>query len=160
MAGKLRADKNSTTAMVKSFQDAGEVIPVPKGVVLKTDQELLLWEQFSHARARSDWRDMDLILLAKVVKLEADIRKYQATLDAEGVMMENKRGTMVCNPLVSVIDTLERRQMAIIRSMSLNQTHTDARTINANAKTQSGTKDIMSMFSDTSLIPMPASANQ
>jgi hypothetical protein len=146
--------------MVQSFQEAGETIPVPKGVVLKNDDELLLWEQFSHARARSDWRDMDLILLAKVVKLEADIRKYQATLDSEGVMMENKRGTMVCNPLVSVIDTLERRQMAIIRSMSLNQTHTDPRTMDANAKTQGKAKDVMAMFSDTSLIPMPPSANQ
>ena len=41
-------------------------------------------------RARSDWRDMDLILLAKIVKMEADIRAAQIELDAMGMVIENK----------------------------------------------------------------------
>ena len=36
---------------------------------------------------------MDLILLAKIVKMEADIRAAQVELDAVGMMVENKRGT-------------------------------------------------------------------
>ena len=60
---------------------------------------------------------MDLILLAKVVKMEADIRTAQLELDAVGMMVANKRGTQIPNPLISVIDTLERRQLAVIRSM-------------------------------------------
>ena len=159
MAGKLRADKNSTTAMVQSFQEAGEIIEVPDGVDLQGESEVLLWQQFTRARARADWRDMDLILLAKVVKLEADIRKHQETLNKSGILIKNQRGTLVPNPLVAVIDTLERRQMAIIRSMSLNQTHTDPRTMDANAKTQGGAKDVMAMFADTNLIPMPKEIN-
>ena len=54
--------------------------------------------------------------------MEADIRAAQVELDAVGMMVENKRGTQIPNPLISVIDTLERRQLAVIRSMSLNQT--------------------------------------
>ena len=77
---------------------------------------------------------MDLILLAKIVKMEVDIRTAQVELDAVGMMVENKRGTQIPNPLVSVIDTLERRQLAVIRSMSLNQTAYDPRTINGTAK--------------------------
>jgi len=38
-----------------------------------------------------------------------------------GMMIENKRGTPIPNPFLSVIDTLERRQLAVIRSMSLNK---------------------------------------
>ena len=53
-------------------------------------------------RARSDWRDMDLILLAKIVKMEADIRAAQIELDAMGMMVENKRGTPIPNPLLPV----------------------------------------------------------
>ena len=75
-----------------------------------------------HARAKEDWRDMDLILLAKIVKMEADIRAAQVELYAASMMVENKRGTQIPNPLISVIDTLERRQLAMIRSMLLNQT--------------------------------------
>ena len=53
-----------------------------------------------------------------------------------GMMIENKRGTPIPNPFLSVIDTLERRQLAVIRSMSLNQTASDPRTINGSAKVE------------------------
>ena len=80
---------------------------------------------------------MDLILLAKVVKMEADIRTAQLELDAVGTMVAKKRGTQIPSPLISVIDTLERRQLAGIRSISLNQTARDPRTINGTAKVES-----------------------
>ena len=57
---------------------------------------------------------MDLILLAKNLKMEADIRTAQLKLIAVGKMKENKRGTQIPNSLISVIDTLERRQLAVI----------------------------------------------
>ena len=68
--------------------------------------------------------------------MEADIRAAQIELDAMGMMIENKRGTPIPNPLLSVIDTLERRQLAVIRSMSLNQTASDPRTINGSEKVE------------------------
>ena len=52
-----------------------------------------------------------------IVKMEADIRAAQVELDAVGMMIENKRGTQIPNQLISVIDTLEWRQLAVIRSM-------------------------------------------
>ena len=79
---------------------------------------------------------MDLILLAKIVKMEADIRSAQIELDAMGMMIENKRGTPIPNPFLPVIDTPERRQLAIIRSMSINQTASDPRMINGSAKVE------------------------
>ena len=60
---------------------------------------------------------MELILLEKIVKMEADIRAAQVELDTVGMMVKNKRGTQIQNPLISVIDTLERRQLDVIRSM-------------------------------------------
>jgi hypothetical protein len=35
-------------------------------------------------------------------------------LDAMGMMVENKRGTPISNSLLSVIDVLNRRQLAVI----------------------------------------------
>ena len=97
---------------------------------------------------------MDLLLLAKVVKMEADIRKHQETLDRSGVLIQNKRGTLVANPLLAVIDTLERRQMAVIRSMSLNQQASDPRTINGSARNAVDARNTMQSFDDD-LIAMP-----
>ena len=152
---KSRSDKNSTTAAVAGFQGAIEPIPMPEGVTLRSAEEHVIWNQFTRARAREDWRDMDLLLLAKVVRMEADIRKHQTVLDRTGVLIENKRGTPIPNPLLTVIDTLERRQMAVIRSMSLNQTASDPRTINGAAQNVNKAFDALRAFSDDGLIALP-----
>ena len=159
MAGKKRPDKNSTTALVDQFANAGVAIPPPDGVEFGSDKERLLWDQFTRARARQDWRDMDLILLSKIVKLEADIRKHQEMVDRSGAIIQNKRGTLHENPLLKVIDTLERRQLAVIRVLSLTQQHSDPRTMSANAKAESEAEDIMEMFKSSGLIPMPSRSN-
>jgi hypothetical protein len=86
---KKRSDKNSATSAVAGFVGAiNDRIPLPAGVELRSEAELIIWHQFTRARARSDWRDMDLILLAKIVKMEADIRAAQIELDAMGMMIE------------------------------------------------------------------------
>ena len=99
---------------------------------------------------------MDLILLAKIVMMKADIRTAQVELDAVGMMVENKRGTQIPNPLISVIDTLERRQLAMIRSMSLNQTTHDPRTINGTAKVESEARAVLKDVGVAGLIAQPS----
>lgn len=152
---KKRSDKNSVTAALGGFQGAIDSVPLPQGVELRSDEEHVIWEQFTRARAREDWRDMDLLLLAKVVRMEADIRKHQDTLDRSGVLIQNKRGTLIANPLLAVIDTLQRQQMAVIRSMSLNQQASDPRTINGAAKASNDARQTINGFSDDGLIAMP-----
>jgi hypothetical protein len=155
MTQKTRSDKNSVTAAVENFSGAMQSIPLPEGIELRSDLEVVIWDQFTRARAREDWRDMDLLLLAKVVRMEADIRRHQETLDRTGVLIKNKRETMVANPLLSVIDMLERRQLAVIRSMSLNQMHADPRTINGSAQNANSARTIMAAFEEENLIAMP-----
>ena len=152
---KRRSDKNSVTAAVEGFQGAIQSVPLPDGVELRSDEELVIWEQFTRARAREDWRDMDLLLLAKVVRMEADIRKHQDVLDRSGVLIKNQRGTMIPNPLIAVIDTLERRQLAVIRSMSLNQQASDQRTLNAAAKNVNEGRQVLGYLAADDLIAMP-----
>ena len=115
----------------------------------------MIWGQVGRARSREDWRDMDLLLLAKVVRLEADIRAQQTALDASGVILENRRGTPIPNPLLAVIDTLERRQMAVIRSMSLNQTASDPRTLNGAANNEGKSSDLLRDMWASGLIAKP-----
>ena len=52
------------------------------------------------------------------------------------MMIENRRGTPIPNSLPAVIDVLKRRQLAVIRSMSLNQTASDPRTIDGSANVE------------------------
>ena len=85
---KKRSEKNSANSAVAGFVGAiNDRIPLPAGVELCSEAWLIIWHQFTRARARSDWRDMDLILLAKIVKMEADIRAAQIELYAMGMMV-------------------------------------------------------------------------
>jgi hypothetical protein len=153
---KKRSDKNCATSAVAGFAGIiDDAILPPAGVELRSEKEHLIWSQFTRARAKEDWRDMDLILLAKIVKMEADIRAAQVELDQMGMMIENKRGTPIPNPLLSVIDTLERRQLAVIRSMSLNQTASDPRTINGTAKVEANARASLKDVGVAGLIAQP-----
>lgn len=156
MNRKLRSD--SAAAQSQSFSSASNIIEMPDGVDLHTDEQKMIWNQFTKTRSRDAWRDFDLVLLAKLVKLESDIRKYQNMLDNSGVLIKNKRETLVENPLIRVIDTMQRQQMAIIRSMSLNQTGSDPRTLNATGKTDQDARNAIQQYSVESLIAMPAQA--
>ena len=91
-----------------------------------------------------------------IVKMEADIRAAQVELDAFGMMVENKRSTQIPNPLISVIDTLEQRQLAVIRSMSLNQTAHDPRTITGTAKVESEARAALKDVGVAGLIAQPS----
>ena len=98
---------------------------------------------------------MDLILLVKIVRMQADIRAAQAELDVVGMMVENKRGTQIPNPMISVLDALERRQPAVIRSMSLNQTASDPRTLNGTAKVETEASAALKDVGVAGLIAQP-----
>ena len=76
-------------------------------------------------------------------------------LDAARTMVEDKRCTQIPNSLISVIDTLERRQLAVIRSMSLNQTAHDPRTINGTAKVESEARAALKDVGMVGLIAQP-----
>ena len=75
---KNRTDKNSTSAALSGFAGAIDDVPLPDGISLRSEEENVIWNQFTRARAREDWRDMDLILLAKVVRMKVDIRKVRS----------------------------------------------------------------------------------
>jgi len=144
------------TAAVTGFAGVtDDAILPPAGVKQRSAKEHLIWSQFTRARAKSDWCDMDLILLAKIVRIEADIRAAQTELDAMGMMVENKRGTQIPHPLISVIDTLERRQLAVIRSMSLNQTASDWRAIKGIAKVEAKARATLKKVGVAGLIARP-----
>lgn len=156
MARKLRSD--SASAQANAFLNAANEIAMPEGVDLVTEEQKTIWNQFTKTRSKDSWRDFDLVLLSKVVRLESDIRKYQNMLDNSGVLIKNKRETLVENPLIRVIDTLQRQQMAIIRSMSLNQTASDPRVLNATGKTDSNARNVIKEYGVESLIAMPSQA--
>ena len=143
-----RLGKNSAANVLQLVSEMSEKIALPAGVILRTEAEMVIWEQFTRARAREGWRDFDLLIVAKAVRLEADIRKYQQALDKSSPIVKNEKGTQIVNPFFSVIDGLQRQQLALIRSLSLNQQAQDPRTLNGQGQAQSSMRSAINSFDD------------
>jgi len=144
MAKIQRLGRNSAVAVVAAAGEVTQDVPLPEGVILRDEFEAVIWRQFTRVRVSQDWRDFDLLLVAKAVRLEADIRKHQSALDSfKTPILKTDRGTPVANPLISIIDSLQRQQLAIIRSLSLAQTETDPRTKNSAGFAQIGYRSLI-----------------
>jgi phage terminase small subunit len=77
-----------------------------------------------------------------MVNLEINIRRYNQELNENGVVIENKRGTPVENPLLRVVDTLQRQQLAMIRSLSLGVSSQAAQDLNKSGTSASEKEDV------------------
>ena len=137
MARTKALSRDSHLNVVKLASELPEVIPLPAGVILRSEAETVIWGQFTRARTRDGWRDFDLLIVAKAVRLEADIRKFQNALDQSSPIGKNDKGTPIVNPMLGVVDSLQRQQLALIRSLSLNTTGQDPRTLNGQGVEQS-----------------------
>ena len=77
------------------------------------------WDAIIDSRARDEWIDAHLVVAVHLAKCQADIERAQATQDAEGTTIVNARGTAVMNPIVSVLENLSRREMALMRTLRM-----------------------------------------
>ena len=73
-AKKQQLGRNSAANVVRLVSEMSDQVALPAGVILRDEAEMVIWQQFTRARARDGWRDFDLLIVAKAVRLEADPR--------------------------------------------------------------------------------------
>jgi hypothetical protein len=71
------------------------------------------------ARARDEWNPHQLTIAAQLAECMAEQVEVGAELMLSGRVLENAKGTLVANPLVSIMEQLARRQMALGRSLQM-----------------------------------------
>ena len=148
MARTKALSRDSHLNVVKLVSELSEAIPLPAGVSLRDESEMVIWRQFTQSRTRDGWREVDLITVGKCVRLEADIRKHQSDLDQQGALLLSDKGAQVLNPLVGLVDLLQRQQLTLTRSISLNQTKQNARTLNGQGAEQIKLRKQMAVVDD------------
>ena len=148
MARTKALSRDSHLNVVRLVSELSEAIPLPAGVKLRDDDELIIWRQFTQSRTRDGWREVDLITVGKCVRLETDIRRHQANLDQQGALLLNDKGVQVINPLVGLVDLLQRQQLTLTRSIALNQTKQNARTLNGQGLEQMKLRTQMAIVDD------------
>ena len=117
MAKRLRAD--STASKIKAMSDAALGILRPPEHVQITSSALLYWDGIVRARARDEWSEVDLVVVAQLAQCQADIAEQDVMLRAEGSIVTNERGTQIMNPRATLMENLARREMALMRTLRL-----------------------------------------
>ena len=119
MARTRQTRKDSVSAKVKAEQDKKMEAPVPVGVTFDDARVEAVYRQYFGARARDQWREIDLVLIADAAALEVKIRELTVELEDQGEVIETARGSKIANPLVQVIGDYRRQRLAVIRTLSL-----------------------------------------
>lgn len=114
-----RPPATSPESAIKAMVDAATGPPaVPAHVRLRPGDEPF-WDGVVRARAYEEWSKADLVVAAQLARCQHDIETESEKLDAESTTLENKRGTRVMNPRVTVLEQLARREMALMRTLRM-----------------------------------------
>jgi hypothetical protein len=118
--GQRRPASDSLQAQMERTQAVNTNIPVPEGVTLRSDEERLLWKQYTAARLPSNWRTIDLLNLVDVVKLEMRVRELEEQVGLEGTLLPNRFGEPKPHPAAEMALKARHQRIAILRGMGLS----------------------------------------
>jgi hypothetical protein len=135
MTRKPRSD--SAAAAINAAVAAASPLPECPSHVRLRDIDQPFWSDILRARAREEWTNADLVVAAQLSRCMADIEKESFSLEDEGSVLTNERGTKVMNPRHAVLEQLARREMALMRSLRIAGTATgDTRDLEKGRKLQ------------------------
>jgi len=119
MARTKRAPSNTVDSLVAAAQAAaaGDILP-PEHVFLR-ERDMPHWRNVVRARARSEWRESDLVIAANLARCFGDIERLSRELEDEDDILTSSRGTPVPNPKYSILEQLSRRVMALTRALQM-----------------------------------------
>lgn len=141
-----------TAGQAMLYTDMNAAPQVPEGVTLDSEEERILWRQYTQGRPVNAWRPTDLVVCAKIVKLEVEIRKAEIQMSTESYLHHDHNGKVVPHPLLSVISMLQNRQLALIRASGLMTGVADVRTMNKIGQHMNDAR-VKMQKQDDSLIP-------
>ena len=131
---KRTSDASSITGAVKAMQAALAGVFQPPPEAKLSEDDLVYWNAIIRARARDEWDENQLQVAAQLARTRRQLQEQEELLESEGMVVVNDRGTQICNPRVSVVEQLTRRQMALMRSLQVNATASSGQAIHNKTK--------------------------
>lgn len=114
---KTRVD--SAAAAIEAAKNAAlpELMP-PDHVQISADA-MPYYRDILRARARDEWNEFQLTIAAQLAECMAEQVDIKTELTLEGLTVRNDRGTLVANPLVSILERMAARQQSLARSLQM-----------------------------------------
>lgn len=148
-----RSKSDTATSAVKAMVDAAlPDLEIPKHVSL-SHEALKFWPGITRARARDEWREVDLVVAAQLAECQALIEQESGLLREEGTIQKNDKGTMVENPRNRVIQNLATREMALMRTLLMGgKAAGDARSFAGARKVEAAARKVRAELEDDELL--------
>ena len=128
---QYRESSSGVDARVKGFASENELIDPPIGVEFSSESEWTLWRQYTLVRDGSDWRDTDLLMLAKIVGYELEIRELNDRIQAREAETDPDTGDgRLAVKERNVRDQTFKQLIQMTRTLNLNQLASDPRVVN------------------------------
>lgn len=114
---KIRSD--SATAAINAAKNVALGDPMPPEHIQISAEAIEDYRAIVRARTRDEWSEYDLLVAAQMAECIAKQREYDARIALDGEVVENAKGTLVANPMVSMLERLAGRQLAYTRILQM-----------------------------------------
>lgn len=112
-----RNRSDSVSSAIDAMASAALPDLAPPAFIKLSADAMLFWVPITRARAREEWREVDLVVAAQLADCQALIEQESRVLREEGMIVKNDRGTQIENPRNKVVQTLATREMALMRTL-------------------------------------------
>jgi hypothetical protein len=107
---------------LRDHRKGEEELQVPEGYTIRTEAGRAMWNRLLKLRTSADWREFDLILLAKLVSFEEEIQDLTRELQTNGFQTYSTTGTLVRNPAFLMRKDLQMLQVQLLTKLRFNLT--------------------------------------
>jgi hypothetical protein len=109
-----RTRSDSAAAAIRAAENAVKPDLEPPESHPLTADEMPFFRDIARGRARDDWREVDLQIVAQLARVMAKIERFETRLSNEEPVIDGKP-----NPLISVIGTYRAMQGSMMRTLQL-----------------------------------------
>lgn len=119
MTKSKRQPANTINSQIRAMASAAAPLPeIPKHLSVR-DRDRQFLDVILRSRLREEWNGPDIAIAVQLARVQADIEEQSRQVDAEGMVIADRFGDETINPRQKIVDQLERRQLALMRSLKL-----------------------------------------
>ena len=125
---KKLAPINSPAGITYAFSGADKEHQVPVGYQLDDDHEKALWSAIIGGRTYNGWRQVDLVMVVRYIKIASQLRQLEEDMaKPDGMYYKTDSGKLEVHPSVKAYRILLELKIRVEKSLQLNADGVDNR---------------------------------
>jgi hypothetical protein len=127
MPRKTRSDSSETAS--RAIQYAANGAPEPPEFIKLPERARPFWLAIMKTKAYSSWTPNDLVVAASLARINAEIERYHAMVEARTRLQKDEKGALEVSPIHKVLTDLQSQAASLCRTLQIHAraTHGESR---------------------------------